>query len=313
LPAHFTHFYTARRVAEYLSAGNVPDWPGEARGALAKYKPQDLGQIMTRWSKFTSIGAEGPDLFYLSQDYNGSVLGPASDEIMLALAIYYFYDYAKDAQWEPLLSILADFSSTLAALVRLLILLNKIWKDFSAAWNDTVGPFVNAANALLDDLTGGVVSEFGVALTQLKKALISIGEEELLTFADILSTFNTCVHKGWDEQNFLWSDNSHYRRTTRLARALIEEAESYRTTQPGGGDKFQQFMAFSLGWITHIGLDTVGHSFVNEQCGGPFRDHPQRHHLIEAHIDAYNYRQAGPGGTIPTDPIGATHTYQDLS
>ncbi|MDA4117130.1 MAG: zinc dependent phospholipase C family protein, partial [Thaumarchaeota archaeon] len=313
MPAHFTHFYTARRVAEYLNSGNVPDWPGGVRGSLAKYRPQDLGKFMTDWPKFTSIGAEGPDLFYLSQDYNSNPLGPVSDEIMLALAVYYFYDYAKDDNWEPLLQILADYNSTLASLVRFLILLDKIWKDFIAVWNETIGPFVNAANSLLDDLTGGVVSEFGVALGQLKEALISIGKEELLTFGDILSTFNTCVHKGWDEQNFLWSDNSHYRRTTRLARALIEQAESLRTTEQGGGDQFQQFMAFAMGWITHIGLDTIGHSFVNEQCGGPFRDHPQRHHLIEAHIDAWLYRQAGPGGTITTDPIGATHTYQDLS
>jgi hypothetical protein len=300
-------------VADYLNSGNVQDWPGRAGGPLAKYSPQDLAKFMIDWPKFTSLGAEGPDLFYMSQDYNAKNIGPNSDNIMLALAIYYFYYSVKNDDYEPLLKILADYSSTLAALVRLLILIHKIWKDLISAWNDTIGPFVTAANAVLDNLTGGVISELGVVLTQLKDALIQVGKEELLTFADILSTFNTCVHKGYDEQAFLWSDYSHYRRTTRLAGALIKQAEGLRQAPEGGEDKFQQFMAFALGWITHIGLDTVGHSFVNEQCGGPFRDHPQRHHLIENHIDAYVYRQAGPGGTIPTDPIAATHTYQDVS
>ena len=52
---------------------------------------------------------------------------------------------------------------------------------------------------------------------------------------------------------------------------------------------------------------------MNEQCGGPYRDHPTRHHLIENHIDAWNYSQSGAGGTIPTDPWGKTDDYPDLS
>ena len=72
-------------------------------------------------------------------------------------------------------------------------------------------------------------------------------------------------------------------------------------------------MAFALGWIVHVGTDTIAHSFVNEQCGGPYRDHPTRHHLIENHIDAWNYAQTGEGGTIPGDPWGKTEDYPELS
>lgn len=54
-------------------------------------------------------------------------------------------------------------------------------------------------------------------------------------------------------------------------------------------------------------------AFVNEQCGGPFRNHPQRHHLIENHIDAWNYSQTKPGGTIVPDPWGYSDTYPDVS
>jgi hypothetical protein len=315
MPGHFTHIYTARRVAEALSRGDAPEWPGGDKidGALASYKPEDLGRMMVCWPKFTAVGAVGPDLFYFSQDYNGSLLGPRTDEIMLALATYYFYDYSKENDWEPLLIILDEVNSTLAALIRFLIKLDKIWQDFVKAWNETIGRFVNAADTLLDDLTGGVISQFQVALEEFKQALILVGEEELLTFKDIFTFFDTCVHKGWDEQNFLWSDMTHYRRTTRIVRALVDQAEALDGEDKQSHQRFEQFMAFALGWATHVGLDTVAHSFVNEQCGGPFRTHPQRHHLIENHIDAWIYRQAGADGTISQDDLGATDTYPDLS
>ncbi len=55
---------------------------------------------------------------------------------------------------------------------------------------------------------------------------------------------------------------------------------------------------------------------MNEQCGGPFRTHWQRHHLVENHIDAWNYRQggtvAGQRGTLPADDIAADDTYTDI-
>ena len=56
--------------------------------------------------------------------------------------------------------------------------------------------------------------------------------------------------------------------------------------------------------IVHVGTDTIAHSFVNEQCGGPYRDHPTRHHLIENHIDAWNYAQTGAGRHDPGRPLG---------
>lgn len=311
MPGHFTHIYTARRVADLLASGQFTDWPVELR-AVAHLSPQFCGEVMKEWEKFTAIGAIGPDLFYFSQDYNNNIVGPHSDQIMFALATYYFFDAAKEDDWEPLLIILDQVNSTMAALIRFLIKLQKIWNDFVAAWNKTVGPLVSAASEILDDLTGGLISEFKVALEELKLAIIKIGEEELLTFADIFNAFNTCVQKGWSEDSFLWSDMSHYRRTSAMCRSLVKQAEALRHGEDGE-TRFRQFLAFAMGYITHVGTDVIAHSFVNEQCGGPYRHHPQRHHLIENHIDAWNYSQSAPGGLIPNDPWGSTPTYPDLS
>ncbi len=310
MPGHFTHIYTARRVAEYLIAGEFPEWP-QAGSALFKRDAVTCGKAMQKWEKFAAIGAIGPDLFYFSQDYNGLPLGPASDELMLALATYYFFDAAKENDWEPLLIILDKVNATMAALLRFLIKLQKIWQKFLDGWNQTIGPIVADINNLGDALTGGVLSEFGVVMDELTLALKTIAKQELLTYADIFNNFDTCVQKGYDEKLFLWSDMSHYRKPSALCQAFIQQVDALEAA--GNHEQSEQFLAFTLGYITHLGTDTIAHSFVNEQCGGPFRNHPQRHHLIENHIDAWNYSQTAPGGKITPDPWGHSTTYPDAS
>jgi hypothetical protein len=310
VPGHFTHIYTARRVADHLMNGELPDWPEVGEGLLG-HDPVALGEIMRDYEKFTAIGAIGPDLFYFSQDYNGLPLGPVSDELMLALAVYYFFDKAKEEDWEPLLIILDQVNATMAALIRFLIKLQKIWQEFVDGWNATIGPIVADIENLADALTGGVLSEFAVVLKELQLALKMIAEEELLTFVDIFSMFDTCVQKGFDEKLFLWSDMSHYRRPSALCQAFVKQAKAL--ADDGEEERSKQFLAFALGYMTHLGTDTVAHSFVNEQCGGPFRNHPQRHHVIENHIDAWNYRETGPNGKLTPDPWGHSDTYPDVS
>ena len=124
---------------------------------------------------------------------------------------------------------------------------------------------------------------------------------------------NTVVAKGYPERSFLWSDMTHYRRTSATCQALVHQAELLRDGTEAARTGIEQFLAFALGYIVHVGTDTIAHSFVNEQCGGPYRDHPTRHHLIENHIDAWNYAAVRRGGTIPPDPWGKTDDYPDLS
>jgi hypothetical protein len=310
MPGHFTHIYTARRVSDHLLSGQFPDWP-QTGGALNGRDPVACGQAMRDWEKFTAIGAIGPDLFYFNQDWNNAVLGPVSDEIMLAFAVYYFVDKASEDDWEPLLIILDEANSQLAALLRFLIKLQKIWNAFIAGWDATIGPIVADIENLADALTGGVLSEFGVVLNELEIALKTIAEEELLTFIDIFSGFDTCMQKGFGEKLFLWSDMSHYRRPSALCQAFIRQVD--RLAAEGLQEESEQFLAFSLGYMTHLGVDTVAHAFVNEQCGGPYRNHPQRHHLIENHIDSFNYFETRPGGRLAPDPWGFTDEYPSVS
>jgi hypothetical protein len=322
MPGHFTHIYAARRVADWLAQqqsfnadDNLDEGGQPLTGGLDGLDLPRAAKVMTDWPKYTNLGAIGPDIFFFCQDYGSGPLAAApyeDDVLMLAMGIYYWIDTASEEDWEPLLILLAEVDQTFARIVRLLIKLKKLWDSFVAGWNATIGPFVDAVGNLLDGLTGGILSQAAVVFQELFDGLKQIAEEELLTFADIFSWFALKMRAGWDEKSFVWSDMLHYRKTNQMARNLFAEAKRQFDIDKNQ-DKFAQFQAFALGWICHVGTDVIGHCFVNEQCGGPFRTHWQRHHLVENHIDSLNFRQAGPGGTITTDnSIGATDTYTDL-
>ena len=94
---------------------------------------------------------------------------------------------------------------------------------------------------------------------------------------DIFGLLSSGVPQGFDEQTFFWSDMLHYRKTYEFAHELWTSATT------------DQQRAFALGWMTHLATDVAGHCFVNEKCGGPYRLHWQRHHLVENHMDAKVY------------------------
>ncbi len=321
MPGHFTHIYTARQVMHWLARQEIfnPDDHGDGltplTGELSGISPGEAARVMAEWPRFTATGAIGPDLFFFCQDYGSGSLAATpfeDDALMLAMAIAYWVDAAADDDYAPLIALLAEVNTTFAQVVSFLLQLDKIWKDFQQAWDATIGPVVSTLGAALDDLSGGLISQAGDAIDALAAALKQFVVAKLTTFSDIFSWFSLKMRLGWDEQSFVWSDMLHYRRTTEMARNLLAEAD-LQFSQDHDATKRDQFRAFALGWICHIGTDVVAHSFVNEQAGGPFRTHWQRHHLVENHIDAWNYRQAGPGGTLPADPdIAATPDYPDI-
>ncbi len=316
MPGHFTHIYTARRVADLLAD------PGSASFDLAGLdlattagdrSPAQCAELMQRWERFTALGAVGPDLFFFCQDYSSGPLAatPYQDDVlMLAMAVYYWLDAAKQDDYEPLLILLAEVNGTFAEVARLLIGLKKLWDAFVEAWNATIGPFVSAIGTALDDLSGGVIAEFVTAIQNLADGLLQLAEQELVSFGDIFSWFSLKMRQGWDEQAFVWSDMLHYRRTSEMATNLLAEADR-QLAAGASSEQHEQFLAYIFGWVCHIGTDVVAHAFVNEQCGGPFRTHYQRHHLIENHMDAHNYREAG-GGSLPSDVMAATPAYPDI-
>ncbi|KAH8742865.1 hypothetical protein F5882DRAFT_501242 [Hyaloscypha sp. PMI_1271] len=187
-----------------------------------------------------------------------------------------------------------------------------IWLEFKKKWDQFIDPILDKAGQVVDDLTGGMLTALGDAFTELKNAIISLTEEEILVQGDIFGWFSLKMRMGYDEKAFVWSDMTHYRRTSVVPARFIAHAREMLQND-ATAEHGEQLLAFALGWICHVGTDVIEHSFVNEQCGGPFRTHWQRHHLIENHIDAWNYECTG-NGKLPADPfVGWQDTYRSVA
>src|SRR5207245_2764530 len=200
------------------------------------------------------------------------------------------------------------------ALLRFLIKLSKSWQKFIDALMDVIGPILDAAGQVINDLTGGLLTELGDLFTQLKNDLMTLIAEEALSWQDVFAFFSLKMRSGLDEQAFVWSDMTHYRLTSYVPKQFLEHAKKLRAS-PNAIDQEhgEQLAAFALGYISHVATDTIAHSYVNEQAGGPFRTHWQRHHLVENHMDAFNYEETG-NGHLPADPqVGCIDGYEGFN
>ncbi len=325
MPGAFTHIYAQRGMAKLLAGNDITkDFIRPVDGALLEPQvldpdgrmlgPAELAKAMADWPKFAALGAIGPDMFFFLQDYASPDI--PCDEVMLGLSLLYYLDDQGrlDDPYEGLVAILGEINSTWAGILRLIIKLDTLWKKFVDKWNETVGPIMDKAGQVADDLAGGLLSELGDAFNELKNDLMAVGAEEVLTEGDIFSWFSLKMREGCDEQSFLWSDMLHYRRTGRVPQRLFAHARALlQSGEPIDREHGSQLLAYASGWVTHVGTDTVAHPFVNQQTGGPFRTHWQRHHLVENHLCAYNYQCTGDGQLPGDDFIGWQKDYPSLN
>ncbi|MDA8399079.1 MAG: zinc dependent phospholipase C family protein, partial [Actinomycetota bacterium] len=332
MPGHFTHIYMARRLADWLSSqksfnpddvvGMMPGEVSEALGAEAvglmgsanQLTPERAAKLMRDWPKFTALGAVGPDLFFYCQDFSSESFTehPFPDDLlMLAMRVVYSLGRNSHESMRPLAALLAEANQVFAGIVRVLIKLESVWDDFLSVYSGAIDPVTNLLAAAVDSVSGGVVTEAGKAFDNVLNGIKRVLAEEVATSDDFFAPFALRARNGWDEKSFAWSDMLHYRKTSQMPRNLLIEA-SRQFDLDHDRAKFEQFQAFALGWISHVGTDVIGHSFVNEQAGGPFRTHWQRHHLVENHMDAWVYREAGEGGCLTSDALGANDIYPDI-
>jgi len=85
------------------------------------------------------------------------------------------------------------------------------------------------------------------------------------------------------ETDWKWGDLLHWRGAD-FADYLFDSAQNSKTSV---------FIAYALGYKTHVAADTVGHAYVNQVVGGPSRAFPMRHHVAENFMDAHAYRNRG--------------------
>ncbi len=300
MPGPFTHIYAARRVADLLSQQSAFAAPGD--GPLAPGQPLAspsqaafYAQVMHTYPKLASLGAIGPDMFF----FLGDLRSVPGDEFMLLLRMGYQLDTWSYENWGPLIKLLTsngyEEAHPWSAILALILQIDAAWEVFSSAYQQAVAPVVDGFENLANALTGDLLQSLSTALQEFLNTIEGLIASMALDSTDVLGYFKLIMESGEDETAFYWSDMLHYRRTSQMAQALLRRAEQMITQNQAQGE---QFLAYALGYACHLGVDVVGHAFVNEQAGGPYRTHWQRHHLVENHLDAWVYSQT-VGPTLP--------------
>jgi hypothetical protein len=172
---------------------------------------------------------------------------------------------------------------TSSVLIRILEFLDDLYSKldpYISKYEHYLGPISEDTAEEMSRLTGGLSEIVGDISGELSGILITALEDFVTQQRDWWEFFSLGLNKGYDDQAYFWSDMLHYRDTGIFGRALWQAAD---TVQDDGA------RAYALGYLTHIATDVTGHAFVNSISGGPFRQHWQRHHLVENHMDAYWY------------------------
>jgi hypothetical protein len=274
MPAWYVHMEAARQIAERLRQGEIP--PGFPIG---DDEARDLGEICHTWRNYLALGAVGPDLFYLMPDFaareNGVLQGPQlRDVVAFALETWGSLD-----------------------------------ESFVEKWEKWIAPVSTDAAQLASQLTGGLANQYADILNDFSKALFKAFEGILARFGDVFGALSSGPPQAFPNAAFYWADIFHYRNTYQFPFVLFQQAHAALDAAQGDQERLdaQARMAFAVGWLTHCGTDVTGHPFTNAKSGGPFRDHWQRHHLVELHFDSRNYSANHSGECYGEIGTGAMH------
>ena len=227
------------------------------------YRPPRSERIHPNW-----VGADPKQLAAILKAHsNFASLGAIGPDL------FFFLPDFRDKFGIPI-------SSVLVIVLKFLRTLYATLDPFLSKWEHYLGPISEDTGEEISRLTGGMSETVGNISGELSSILITALEDFITQQKDWWEYFSLGLNQGFDEQSFMWSDMLHYRDTGQFGRTLWRNADKVNSDQA---------RAYALGYITHIGTDVTGHAFVNAISGGPFRQHWQRHHLVENHMDAFWY------------------------
>jgi hypothetical protein len=209
------------------------------------------------------LGAVGPDLFFWAPDYEEVTrLYRFYKNIESILDIYNKMIQPirdiRDAVVEPVVDAVETLAPSTVELIRLRISeMNETAKLFRAT--------------LSNGLFAGVIE----GLNNLTNKMSSFHSFSSLFF----QLFVPPLQHNAPEQKWYWFDMLHYRNTGDFARSLVTNATTPREH------------AYAYGYLSHIATDVVGHAFVNQVVGGPYRTQNQRHIVVENFMDCWKFQQ----------------------
>lgn len=168
---------------------------------------------------------------------------------------------------------MADYGGDLQDLENFLV---KVAGTFQCV-GELMGEVSDYIDGVLSNITQGV-SDSIQQTSGLISATITEGLEALVVSAglNLWPVFEPARQKDNDRTKWFWADYLHYIRSGQFATNLLALSK---------GDA--NLEAYANGYLTHYVTDVVGHPYVNQVVGAPWRLYWQRHHLVENFIDAY--------------------------
>lgn len=257
MPGWYVHMDAARQTAERLRNSDLP--PGFTIDAA---EAQQIGELCHTWRNYLALGALGPDLFYMLPDFANTKGCVIRQVVQWALDVWEVVD-----------------------------------AEFVSRWEKWIEPITTNASQLASQLTGGLSAQLGQILNEFAAAIMTAFKGLLATMGDWFGVLTSGPPQGYGEEAFYWSDIFHYRRTYQFPFVLFEQARNALAAAADDDARkdAEARVAFAVGWMSHCATDVTGHPFTNAKCGGPYRDHWQRHHLVENHFDSQNYGSTHPG------------------
>lgn len=251
MPKYGIHHLVLSQAVSTLHAHPSSD----VRGAA------DQMQEQRRWA---NLGAVGPDLFFWAPDYDFVKPYRLYQNIQEVARLYYEIRDSVVQAIETAGAPVTDTVDTLTPHAKQLIenLIEEI-RETSELFKAAV------SNGLLAGVLEG---------TNLLTDTAGVHSAAATFFSEV---FTPGLQKGEPVESWYWFDMLHYRNTGDFARELVRRAD--------GGTAAQR--AYALGYLSHIATDVVGHPFVNQIAGGPYRLQVQRHVTAENYMDAWVFDQ----------------------
>lgn len=218
-----------------------------------------IGKEMAGHMGYANLGAIGPDLFFWAPDYE------------IVHKLYPFYKSYKK---------LVDLYNTVVQPIRdVMGLLEEGAEEVAPATYGIIEATLNEIRETADLFSTVASQGLFAGVIEGANLVTDAAGFPSLAAAFFDDMFKPGVQKGEAISDWYWFDMLHYRRTGQFGRALVEYAER------------PEERAYAYGYLSHIATDVVGHAYVNQVVGGPYRMHMQRHVTVENYMDVWKYQE----------------------
>lgn len=204
------------------------------------------------------LGSIGPDLFFFSPDYEAvekifQLYKNIEEVIAPFIKIKDKVQDIKDTITAPIETVIGDMVPNTIELIKLA----------KEEIEETVGLFSSLVST---GLLTGVVEGANIVTDAVGWNTAS---------GKFFDQFLPGMQNNESEKDWYWFDMLHYRKTGEFAKNLVAIADNGTAKQ----------RAYAYGYLSHITGDVIGHAYVNQVVGGPYRLASQRHVVVESFMD----------------------------